>query len=70
MIKKNIAPFIPTQKQKQLSNESNINDVFERIYTTIILNIQTSLRKGSTQIINSVINDTINTSKLQSIKWY
>ena len=41
--KKNI-----TQKQKQLSNESNINDVFERIYTTIISNIQTSLRKGST----------------------
>ena len=48
MIKKNIAPFIPTQKQKQLSNESNINDVFERIYTTIISNIQTFLRKGST----------------------
>ena len=44
--KKNIAPFIPSQKQKQLSNESNINDVFEPIYTTIISNIQTSLRKA------------------------
>ena len=38
-----------------LFNESDIEDVFQSIYTTIISNIQKSLGKGSDCIIDSVI---------------
>ena len=38
-----------------ITNESDIEDVFQSIYTTIISNIQKSLGKGSDCIIDSVI---------------
>ena len=42
-------------KAEILINESNTDDVFESIYTTIISNIEKSLGKGSGWIIDSVI---------------
>ena len=44
-------------------NESDINNVFESIYTTIISNIQKSLLKGSGWIIDSVIDHSMSISK-------
>ena len=44
-------------------NESDIDDVFQSIYTIIISNIQKSLGKGSGWIIDSVIDHTISISK-------
>ena len=44
-------------------NQSDINDVFESIYITIISNIQKSLGKGSCWIIDSVIEHNISVSK-------
>ena len=37
-------------------NKSDIDDVFKSIYTTVISNIQKSLGKGSSCIIDSVID--------------
>ena len=45
-------------------NESDIYDVFQSIYTTIITSIQKSLGKGSGWIIDSVIDHTISISKV------
>ena len=42
-------------KAEIIINESNTDDVFESIYTTIISNIEKSLGKGSGWIIDSVI---------------
>ena len=42
-------------KAEIIINESNTDDVFESIYTTIISNIGKSLGKGSSWIIDSVI---------------
>ena len=48
--------FCSNSKAKIMVNESNINNVFESIYTTIISNIQISLLKDSGWIIDSVID--------------
>ena len=61
MIKHYTTLFIQTQKKKTIANESD--DVFESIYTTIILNISKSLEQGSGWIIDSVIDRNINISK-------
>ena len=45
MLKQNMTLFI--HAQKTIINESDIDDVFESTYTTIISNIQKSLGKGS-----------------------
>ena len=45
--------FYSNSKAKTIINESNIDDAFESVYTTIILNIQKSLGKGSGWIIQS-----------------
>ena len=50
-------------KAKIIINESDSDDVFKSIYTTIIANIQKSLGKGSDWIIDSVIHHTIIISK-------
>ena len=60
--------FYLSSKAEIIINERDIdgikyNHVFESIYTTIILNIQKSLRKGSAWIINSVMNHNISISK-------
>ena len=46
-----------------ITNESDIGDVFQSIYTTIITNIQKSLGKDSGWIIDSVIEHNISISK-------
>ena len=43
-------------------NESDIDDVFESVYTMIISNIQKYLGKGSGWIIDSVIDHNISIS--------
>ena len=50
--------FCSSSKAEIIINESDIDDVFQSIYTTIITNIQKSLRKGSGWIINSAIDHT------------
>ena len=47
---------------KAIINESDINDAFESIYTTIISNIQKSLGEGSGWIMDSFIDHNINIS--------
>ena len=44
-------------------NESDIDNVFQSIYTAIITNIQKSLGKGSDGIFDSVIDHTISILK-------
>ena len=55
--------FYSSSKAEIIINESDIDDVFESIYSTIISNIQKSLGKGSGWIIDSVIDHTISISK-------
>ena len=55
--------FYSSSKSETIINESDIDDVFQSIYTTIITNIQTSLGKGSGWIIDSVIDHAISISK-------
>ena len=55
--------FYSNSKVEIIINESDIDDVFQLIYTTIITNIQKSLGKGSDWIIDSVIDHTISISK-------
>ena len=50
-------------KAETIINESDINDLFEPIYSTIISNMQNSLGKGSGWIIDLIINHDINISK-------
>ena len=45
-------------------NESDIENVFKSIYTTVIANMQESLGKGSGWIIDSVIDHTIRISNI------
>ena len=46
-----------------ITNESDIDDVFQSIYTPIMTNIQKSLGKGLGWIIDSVIDHNIGISK-------
>ena len=55
--------FYSSSKAEIIINESNIDGVFQSIYTTVITNIQKSLGKGSGWIIDSVIDHTISISK-------
>ena len=55
--------FYSNSKIEIIINESDIDHVFQLIYTTIITNIQKSLGKGSDWIIDSVIDHTISISK-------
>ena len=55
--------FYSNSKVEIIINESDIDHVFQLIYTTIITNIQKSLGKGSDWIIDSVIDHTISISK-------
>ena len=54
--------FYSSSKAEIIINESDIDDVFQSIYTIIITNIQKSLGKGSGWVIDSVIDDTISIS--------
>ena len=55
--------FYSHSKAKTIINESDIDDVFELIYTTTMSNIPKSLWKSSGRIINSVIDHSIGISK-------
>ena len=55
--------FYSSSKAEIITNESDIDDVFKSIYTTIITNIQKSLGKDSGWIIDSVIDHTISILK-------
>ena len=58
--------FHSSSKAEIIINESDIDDVFQSIYTTIITNIQKYLGKGSGWIIHSVtvlIIDSVRSSK-------
>ena len=55
--------FYLKSKAGTIINESDINDVFEPIYTAIISNIENSIGKGSGWIIDSFIDHNINISK-------
>ena len=46
--------FYSHSKTEIIVNESDIDGIFESIYTKVISSIQNSLRKGSDWIINSV----------------
>ena len=62
--KKKYGNFYSSSKAESIRiNESGIDDVFKSIYTTIIINIQKSLGKGTGWIIDSVIDHTISISK-------
>ena len=50
-------------KAEIIINESDIDDVFESIYTTVIPNIHKYLGKGLVWIIYSVIDHIVNISK-------
>ena len=51
-------------KAETIINESDIDDIFQSIYTTIISKIQKFLGKGSDMIIDSVIEHNINFFKV------
>ena len=55
--------FYSNSKAEIIINESDIDDVFQSIYTTIISNIQKCLGKGSGWTIDSVIDHNISISK-------
>ena len=55
--------FYSSSNAEIIINESDTDDVFKSIYTTIMTNIQKSLGKGSVWIIDSVIDHTISISK-------
>ena len=55
--------FYSSSETETIVNESDIDDVCESIYITIISNIQKSLAKSSGWIIDLIFNDTINISK-------
>ena len=55
--------FYSSSKTEAIINKSDIDDVFQSIYTTNITNKQKSLRKGQGRIIDSVIDHTISISK-------
>ena len=55
--------FYLSSKAEIIIHESDVDPVFQSIYTTIITNIQESLGKGSGWIIDSVIDHTISISK-------
>ena len=55
--------FYLNPKVEIINDESDIDDVFQSIYTTIISNIQKSSGKSSGRIIDSVIDHNISISK-------
>ena len=55
--------FYSNSRAEIIINKSDIDDVFQSIYTTIITNMQKSLGNGSDWIIDSVNDQTISISK-------
>ena len=58
-------------KTETVVNQSDIDDLFESIYSTVISNIQNSEGKDSARIFDSVVDDTIKFVKVQVRKqWH
>ena len=57
------AAFYLSSNTEIITNESDIDDIFESIYVAIISNIRKVLGKNPSWIIHSVIDHTINISK-------
>ena len=55
--------FYSSSKAEIIINESDTDDIFKPIFTTVITNIQKSLGKGSDWIIDSIVNHTTSISK-------
>ena len=55
--------FYSSSKAEIIINESDTDNVFQSIFSTIMENIRKSLRKGSGWITDSVIDHTISISK-------
>ena len=55
--------FYSNSKAETIVNESDIDDIFESVYTVIMSKIQKYLGKGSGWITDSVINHIINISE-------
>ena len=55
--------FYSSSKTEIIINESDIENVFQSIYTIIIANIQNALGNGSGWIISSFVDHTISISK-------
>ena len=60
---KKCSTFFSNSKAETIINENYINDLFRSVYGKIILNIQKSLGKDLSWIIDLVVNNTINISK-------
>ena len=56
-----------SQPEITWNNGSDIDDVFESIYSVIISNIHKSLGRGSGWIIDSVVDHTTNISKYKPL---
>ena len=59
--------FYSISKAERNFNESDIDDVFQSMNTTIESNVQKSLGNSSSWIIDSVIDHNIDTSKYSSL---
>ena len=59
--------FYTNLKAEIIINESDIDDVFKSICSTIISNIQKSLRRGSGWVTDSVIDRNINGSSYSKL---
>ena len=62
MIKQNDT-FYSHSKEKTIINESTFDNVFKSIYTKITSSMQNSVGKGSGWVIDSLVENNINTSK-------
>ena len=63
MKKRKYGTFYSHSKAETIIGESDVDDVFESIYTTIISNIQKWLGKSTNWIIDLVIEHNISISK-------
>ena len=59
--------FYLNSKSETIINQNDIDGVFESVYTTIISNIQKSIRKGLGWIVDSVIDHSIDISKVKPL---
>ena len=59
--------FYSNSKAEAVVNESNIDDIFQSIYTTIMSNIQKSLEKGWEWIIDWMMGHNSNISKCNTL---
>ena len=59
--------FYSSSKVETIINESDIDNLFESVDSAIISNIQKSLAKSSSSIIDSLVDHTINISKYKPL---